>query len=90
MRDGWQRQRVTSSPSGKTRRLGETVASCGGLNLRDRKRDIGSGRVNKEREGARNYKKRNRHDVENGEDSGGRSKKHRQESAGSVDVDQGH
>ena len=73
-----------------TRRPSETVASCKEPEPMDKRRGAGLGRAGKRRKNARNPRIGigSRRDVGNGVDLvGGRRKKRRQESFGSVDVD---
>ena len=53
-RDGGRRQQVANSHSRKTQRPSDTVASCGGPELRDGRRGTGSGRAEERRGSARN------------------------------------
>ena len=87
-RQGGRRQRETFNHNRKSRHLSETVASCGGPESRNGRRGTGSGRT----EGRRRARNPRRVvdamcDVQHGGDIGGKRKKRRQESVGSVAVD---
>ena len=89
-RERGRRQRLTRSHTRKTRSPSEAVASCGGPEPGNGRREIGPGRAEERRRSARNS--RRVIDTRCGKWGrlGRKEKKRRQESVGSIDVDRGY